>query len=130
MQVGEEDQRGAQQRQEVAQHGALRVLGGVEGLGVGKAGLGGDQVAGDMQRAHDDAGHRADQDADGDFLGDQDHQRHGGVRRDRGIGAVHLRRQGEGNRQRQHQAHAGRNAGFADCGSSMTIAPTRENTSR
>ena len=57
MQVGREDQHDAQQRHEIAHHGALLVLGGIDGLRIGKARLGGDQIAGHLQRAHDDARH-------------------------------------------------------------------------
>ena len=55
MQVGGEDHHRAQQGQEIADHRALGVLGGIEGLGIGKADLGGDQEARHLQRAHDDA---------------------------------------------------------------------------
>jgi hypothetical protein len=100
------DQHGAEQRHEIAQDGALRVLGGINRLGIGQACLGGDQVTGDLQCAHDDACHCAHQHASGDLLRDEDEQRHGRLRRNGRIVGLHLRRQGKGNGQRQDQAHA------------------------
>ena len=81
VQPGLEHQQRADQREEGRDHGALHALAGIEGLREGKAGLGGDQEAGGIERAHDEPRHGADQHARGRFARDQRGKLHGGGRR-------------------------------------------------
>jgi hypothetical protein len=94
----------------------MRILRGIKRLGIGQADLAGDQITRHLQGAHDDARHGAHKNAGGDFLRDHDGQAHGALRRNRGIIALNLRRQGKGDRQGQHQAHPAGHAHLADRG--------------
>ena len=80
MQAGLEDQQRADQREEGRDHGALGALAGIEGLREGEAGLGGDQVAGGIERAHDEPRHGADEHARGRLAGDERGELHRGRR--------------------------------------------------
>ncbi len=117
MKVGREDHHHAEQREEVADHRALLALArGIDGLGVGEAGLRRDQRACDLKRAHDDARHRADQDAGRDLLGDEKPQRHDAGGLSLRIGGGDRGRKAERDRERQDQAHHRRHARLADRG--------------